>query len=120
MGDPKDIERFLGESFNVRVTNVPELEHRILIVLDYSPSDSDKLISMAFGIASEPKCWLTESAVQEIDNDGPRPHSAYKEFIYNERQFYPYSIKALLPEVFTCLSQFEGFCRRLYQHVVWT
>ena len=49
-----DIERKLRDSFNVKVTNVPELEHAVVIVLDYSPTDSERPLSMAFGFNREP------------------------------------------------------------------
>lgn len=114
-----DIERTLGKVFNVKVTNVPELEHPIAVVLDYSPSDLDRPLSLAFGLASERKCWLTASKVQQIDGVGPNSHPDYRQFDYAERQFYPYSIEPLPTETFDCVSKLNAICRRLYDHVVW-
>ena len=116
------IERLLRESLNVKITNVPELEHLVIIVLDYSPTDSERPISMAFGLEEEAKCWLTltESEIRTVDDEGPSSHPNYRQFAYQGRQFYPYSIRPLGQEVFACVSRFESICRRMYGHAVWS
>lgn len=119
MADPMDIESALGVAFHVKVTNVPELEDRVVIVLDYSPTDEDRPLSFALGVAGEPKCWLTARKVRLIDDIGPNPHANYREFCYAGRRFHPYSIEPIPPEAFGCVSKFRSICRRLYGHVVW-
>ena len=117
-----DIERILRHSFNVKVTNVPELEHAVVIVLDYSPTDSERPLSMAFGFNREPKCWLTldASMVRKIGEESPSSHSPYRQFMYHGRLFHPYSIQALDRDVFDCVSKFESICHRMYSHAIWS
>ena len=117
-----DIERILRDSFNVKVTNVPELEHAVVIVLDYSPTDSQRPLSMAFGLANERKCWLTLDAakIQPIGVDAPSPHPDYRQFMYFGRLFRPYSIEPVDRDVFNCASKFESICRRMYSHAIWS
>lgn len=112
-----DIKRLLGDSLNVKVTNVPELEHAVVIVLDYSPTDSDRPASMAFSCSGEPKCWLTAEEVRKIDDAAPNRHPAYREFRFEGRRFYPYSIEALPSEVFGSASELESICCRMYKHL---
>ena len=115
----EEVERLLGQRFNVRVVNVRELEHRIVMILDYSPQDSDRLLSIALGLAGESKCWLTVSEVRTIGDEGPNPHPPYQQFVYRGRLFHPFSIQAIPPEAFASIAMFERVCRSLYQHAVW-
>ena len=113
-----DIERLLGSSLNVKFTIVPELEHAVVIVLDYSPTDSDRPASMAFSRSGEPKCWLTAERVRKIGDEAPNPYPDYREFRFEGRKFFPYSIRALPPEVFGSASKLEDVCCRMYKHLV--
>ena len=119
VADPKDIESTLGAAFHLEVANVPELEHPVAIVFDYSPTDTDRPLSFALGLASERKCWLTTSKVQQVDGIGPNPYPNYREFCYAGRRFHPYSIEPIPTDAFGCVSKFESICRGLYAHVVW-
>lgn len=122
MASKDEIERLLRDSFNVEVAIVPELEHPVVIVLDYSPTDSERPISMAFGLRAEPKCWLTltESEVGKVAGEAPRFHPSYRQFAYRGREFHPYSIQPLDGEVFTSALRFESLCRRMYGHAAWS
>lgn len=119
MAPATNIERVLGVAFNVKVTNVPELDHPVAVVLDYSPTDSARLLSIALGLAGERKCWLTASEVRKIGDDAPSAHPAYHRFDYANRHFWPYSIAPLPADAFDCVSTFGSICHRLYSHVVW-
>ena len=110
----------LNESFKWKRTNVPELDNPLLIVLDYSPADNDPhLLSIAFDFSGGPKCWLTESTVRKIGNKGPDPHSNYRKFVFEKREFHPYSIKSFPPTIFQEIQEFKRVCQGLYEHVIW-
>ena len=109
----------LNGSFKWYHGNVPELDEPVLVVFDYSPSNAEPPLSLAFSLAAGPKCWLSESRVQEINDIGPSAHPDYRRFRLEGRRFYPYSIVALPTTCFERLEVLEQTCRRLYQHVVW-
>ena len=117
MGLPPQMKEALDHRFNWKLTNVPELENPILAVFDYSPSDRQLPVSIAFDYSGGPKCWLSESSVREIDNNGPKNHPDYREFVLEGRQFHPYSIQAFPGVIFEDIDQFVRACRRLYHHV---
>ena len=110
----------LDQSFKWRLTNVPELENPVLIVLDYSPSDTQPLLSIAFDFSGGPKCWLSESRVIKIDDDGPRPYLDYRKFVFEGREFCPYSIRALPQVTFEEFRELASACRSLYHYVDWS
>ena len=109
----------LNERFRWRRTNVSALENPILVVLDYSPGDDQRLLSIAFDLSGGPKCWLTESHVREIGGKGPNPHLDYKKFVFEGREFYPYSIVAFPQTIFQEIREFAAACRCLYGHINW-
>ena len=110
----------LDQRFNCRLVNVPELEQPVLIVLDYSPSDDQTPLSIAFDFSCDPKCWLTVSKVCKIGDEGPSPHSSYREFDFEGRKFHPYSIEAFPSVIFEEIEEFQSACRCLYQHADWS
>ena len=114
------MEEALNERFNWKLTNVPELEQPVLIVLDYSPSIDKPLLSIAFDSSSGPKCWLTVSKVILIDRKGPSPHEDYRKFVFGGRKFYPYSITSFPNAIFDDIRQFTRACEVLYQHADWS
>ena len=120
MGLSPQMRDALDHRFNWKLTNVSELENPVLAVFDYSPSDSQRPVSIAFDYSSGPKCWLSELLVREIDNNGPRYHPDYREFVLEGRQFHPYSIRAFLESIFEDINEFVSACRQLYQHVEWS
>ena len=107
----------LDQRFRWRRTNVPALENPILVVLDYSPSDDQRLLSIAFDLSSGPKCWLTETHVREIGGKGPNPHSDYKRFAFEGREFHPYSIEAFPQTIFQEIHEFVAACRCLGNYI---
>ena len=113
------MEDALNQRFNWRFENVPELESPILIVLDYSPGDDDAPLSIALDYANGPKCWMSEDQVILIDSDGPRRHDKYKQFVFEGRRFYPYSIKPLGKAPFKDIQALTAIWSRLYRHVDW-
>ncbi len=108
----------LDRSFNWRLTNVPELQPPVLVVLDYSPSSDQRPVSIAFDFTGGRKCWLSEQQVRRIDGRGPNPYMDYREFTFAGRRFHPYSIEAFPRDIFEDIKQFDNACWRLYQHVV--
>ena len=109
----------LDQSFKWKLTNVPELENPVLIVLDYSPSDDQRPLSIAFDYSGGRKCWLSESKVSKIGDDGPKPYPKYRKFVFEGREFYPYSIVAFPQAIFDEFQEFAAACRCLYQHADW-
>ena len=113
------MEEKLDEFFKWTLTQVPELESPVLLILDYSHSAGERPLSIAFDYGRGPKCWMTASKVRKIANIAPKPHEKYREFLWKERQFKPYSIKPLSALIFEDIDALRGACRRLYGHVVW-
>ena len=99
---------------------MPALEKPVLIVIDYSPQDAEPPLSIAFDHGNGPKCWLSESKVREIDNNGPNPNASYREFNFEGRKFHPYSITALHSSTFEDIRAFTSTCERLYKHIDWS
>ena len=113
------MEDALNQRFNWRLTNVPELESPVLIVLDYSPSNDDAPLSIALDFAGGSKCWMSEERVIKIDDNAPKPHPDYRQFVFEERRFHPYSIQGLGTSLFEDIQIFSSICKRLYSHVEW-
>lgn len=113
------MEDALNQRFNWRLDNVPELESPVLIMLDYSPSDHTAPLSIALDYAGGPKCWMSEERVIQIDSDGPRRHDDYKEFVFEGRRFYPFSIQGLGTTLFEDIQVLNSICERLYRHIDW-
>lgn len=114
------MEDVLTRSFNWKLTNVPELENRVLIVFDYSPRDSPNLLSIAFDYSGGAKCWMSEARVRKIGGEGPNPHSDYRKFVCDGREFHPYSIRPLPQTIFADIQEFRSACQCLYRHVEWS
>ena len=110
----------LDQRFNWRLENAPELERPVLIVLDYSPSDDQPSLSIAFDFSGGPKCWMTESRVRKIGGQGPKLYAKYRKFVFGGREFHPYSIRAFPQAIFEELPEFASACQCLYQHVDWS
>ena len=114
------MEEELNQCFNWRLTNVPELENLVLIVLDYSPSVDQPPLSIAFDFSCGAKCWLSASKVRKIGDKGPSPHPDYRRFVFEGRKFHPYSIIAFPQAIFEEIQKFSSACQCLYQHVDWS
>lgn len=109
----------LDQLFNWKLTQVKVLESPVLLIFDYSPSVSERPLSIAFDYGCGAKCWMTASKVREIAGVAPNPHEDYKEFTWEERQFKPYSIQSLSESIFEDIDTLREACRKLYRHVVW-
>lgn len=114
----QEMQDWLNQSFNWRLENIPELDHPVLIVLDYSPGNDQAPVSIAFDCTGGPKCWLTEPQVFQRNGIGPNRHDEYRQFVFEGRRFFPYSIAALPKDMFEIIEQFEDACRSLYEHTV--
>lgn len=120
MGLSPQMQEALNQCFNWRLTNVPELEKPVLIVLDYSPQVDAPPLSIAIDYGNGPKCWLSESKVRKIGDNRPKPHSKYKQFTFEGRRFYPYSIKTLPSATFNEIHVLRSTCQQFYKHVDWS
>ena len=109
----------LNEFAKWALVQVPVLEDPVLLVLDYSPSMEQPPLSIAFDCGSGPKCWMTASKVRKIDDKAPNYHDNYREFLWEGRQFKPYSIQNLSGAIFEDINALQAACRQLYQHVEW-
>ena len=101
------------------LVQVPVLEDPVLLILDYSPGMEQPPLSIAFDYGCGPKCWMTASQVREIGDKAPNYHEDYREFLWEGRQFVPYSIQNLPGSIFDNITALQAACRRLYQHVEW-
>ena len=114
------MEEALDQRFNWKLTNVPELDQPVLIVFDYSPSDDQRPLSIAFDSSCGAKCWLSAAKVRKIGNKGPRSHQKYRSFVFEGRKFHPYSIRAFPQTIFQEIREFTSACRQLCQHADWS
>ena len=108
----------LDEHFWCEQDTVPEVDTKLLFVLDYSPSEDEPVLSIVFDLSNSPKCWMTASHTRLLNNKGPSRHDDYKRFTYKDRQFYPYSIRRLPTTSFGDIGEFATLCQRLYRHAV--
>ena len=110
----------LNQHYNWRLSNVPELDRPVLIVLDYSPNEESSPLSIALDFSGAARCWLSEERIKKIDNVGPDPHSRYRQFEFEQRQFFPFSIQQPLgTQLFENIENFRSICIRLYSHIDW-
>ena len=115
----EDVRLALNERFKHHFGNVAGLAQPVLIIFDYSPTDSDPPLSIAFDGELGPKCWMSEPTVEEIDGDGPNVGS-YAGFRFERRDFYGYSIQVIPQSTFNGIDEICEVCRRLYAHIVWS
>lgn len=101
------------------LVQVPVLEDPVLLIFDYSPALDQQPLSIAFDYGCGPKCWMTASKVKKIEDKAPKYHEDYREFLWEGRQFIPYSIQNLPGSIFENITALQAACRRLYQHVEW-
>ena len=98
--------------------NIPALSQPVLAVFDYSPSDNEPPLSIIFDGELGSKCWMSESNVREINDNGPRI-GHYGDYQYDGHQFYGFSIQAFSQSDFDDVDRIERICRSLYAHIVW-
>ena len=115
----QDMKDILGQRFSWSLENIPDLEIPVFIILDFSPPGCDAPLSIAFDFSGGPKCWMSEESVKEINADGPRPYAQYKQFSFEGRRFYPYSVQSFGTSLFEEIELLNTICKRLYNHVVW-
>ena len=109
----------LNRRYKSIVTNVPVLDKPVLIIFDYSPRDDARPLSIAFDVAGRARCWLSETRLVNINNDGPRHHSKYKQFGFEGRQFHPFSVQPFSNVIFADIDALVLACQSLYDHVEW-
>ena len=106
--------------FKWKLTNVPALEKPVLIVFDYGPSDDAPPLSVAFDLAGRARCWLSETRLVEIGENCPSHHPKYKQFVFEQRQFHPFSVIAFPSAIFSDIDALIFACQSLYDHVDWS
>lgn len=102
----KSLEQILKNDFDFKiVSDIANIDHSLLLILDYSPRSKDKPVSFAFSLLKyyqssnndfDRRFWMTEknSRDNNPDNkDWPTPHSSYKEFKHLNYHFYPFSVE---------------------------
>ena len=114
-----EMTRALDRRFKWKLTNVPALEKPVLIIFDYSPSDETPPLSVAFDWVGRAMCWLSESRLVEIGDKCPRQYPGYKQFVFEGRQFHPFSVRAFPKAIFSDINALVLACRGLYDHVEW-
>lgn len=113
----EEFSKILDQNFDWKLTNVPELENPVLVVLEYSPRSDQRPVSIAFDCSGGAKCWLSEPEIKLIGDQGPSAHEKYKRFVYRGCKFYPYSIESFPQTIFRDIQEFNDACRSLYQHI---
>lgn len=90
----------LNELFEWEIDFVDNFDDRpMLFILDYSPGSNDPLVSFALSLIDYDqnqfpfKCWMTCNKLKRPGGVGPNPYPPYKEFLYREERFYPFSIQ---------------------------
>ena len=109
----------LDRRFKWKLTNVPVLEQPVLIVFDYGPSDEAPPLSIAFDLTGQAKCWLTETRLVKIGEKCPRHYPRYKGFVFEGREFHPFSVIAFPKATFCSVDTLVLACQSLYDHVAW-
>ena len=114
-----EMTQALNLRFKWRLCNVQTLEKPVLIIFDYSPRDDAPPLSVAFDWAGRAMCWLSESRLVKIGDNCPRHHPRYKQFVFEGRQFHPFSVAAFPKEIFVSINALILACQSLYDHVDW-
>ena len=109
----------LDHRFKWKLTNVPVLERPVLIIFDYGPSDDAPPLSVAFDSAGHAKCWLSETRLAKIGDNCPRHYPRYKRFVFEGREFHPFSVRAFPNAIFCSIDALVLACQSLYDHVDW-
>ena len=115
-----EMTQALDRRFKWKLTNVPVLEKPVLIVFDYGPSDDAPPLSVAFDLAGRARCWLSETRLEKIANIGPKHHPDYNGFVFEQRQFHPFSVIAFPSAIFSDIDALIVACQSLYDHVEWS
>ena len=102
----KNLEQTLKNDFDFKiVSDIPNIDYPLLLILDYSPESEDKLVSFAFSLLKyyqnsnndfNRRFWMTEANSHDNSSNNPEwpnSHPPYKEFNYSNYHFYPFSIK---------------------------
>lgn len=110
----------LNLDISCSLESVPNVEDVSIIINNYSPTDNQRPISLAFSINIQnkifnPKCWLTEDNLKEIEGRHLPLHSAYKEFSYKDKHFYPFSVN--LSDYKVDPNSIQILCKQIYQHI---
>ncbi len=99
----KKLQDTLSNYYKISFTDIANIDDPLLIIHDYSPSDSNlNLVSFTFSLLEyykgrnnifSEKFWVTHSKVKDpTGSNTPNPNPAYKEFVYGNT-FYPFSAK---------------------------
>ncbi len=115
----KEIQKNLKElGISSSLKSIRNFEDVLIIVSTYSPDDNSTPVSIAFSINNtnlsfNRKCWITQEKVREIS-----PHPDYREFEYNTKKFYPFSVLISdvdkYPVSADCIKR---LCKELYQYI---
>lgn len=101
--------------------NIRNVEDVSIIIKNYSPDVSKRPISIAFSINEDhdnifnPKCWITERNLKEVNGRILPYHEVYKEFEYNNKKFYPFSVN--LQDYKVNAEDIKKLCGHLYKHI---
>lgn len=78
-----------------------DISDTVIIIQNYKPLNIEAhhpFTNIALAVKSNgtflPKTWLnyTPDKIQQIDGSAPKPHPDYKEFIFHDLKYFPYSI----------------------------
>ena len=102
--------------------NIRNVEDVSIIIKNYSPDVSKRPVSIAFSINDDnnnssfnPKCWITERNLKEVGGRIIPYHEIYKEFEYENKKFYPFSVN--LENYKVNAKEIKKLCGQLYKHV---
>lgn len=101
--------------------NIQNVEDVSIIIKNYSPDNNKRPVSIAFSINDDnnssfnPKCWMTERNLKEVDGRMIPYHEAYKEFEFENKKFYPFSVN--LGSYKVNAEDIKKLCGHLYKHI---
>ena len=125
----KSLEQTLKNDFDFKiVSDIPNIDYPLLLILDYSPESEDKPVSFAFSLSQyykniddnfESRFWMTEENTYDNSRNDlkwPNYEKSYNKFKYSDYYFYPFSatingynfldirtVKALLRRLYGCI-----------------
>lgn len=112
----KELEKL---SISCSSENIQNVEDVSIIIKNYSPDVSKRPVSIAFSINEDnifnPKCWITEINLKEVNGRMIPYHEGYKEFEYENKKFYPFSVN--LENYKVNAKEIKKLCGQLYRHI---
>ncbi len=116
-----DLAPALNDCFNWQIDFIDNQDGPMLFILNYS-DEAANLASFALSLseynnnALPYKCWMTNKKITAINGNKPKSNPDYKEFIYQDQMFYPFSIALSEYKI----KDIRTIIKELYCHIDWS